>query len=325
MPKALMGRPMAESWLQKTQLDRMRSAGWEIVVSTAGPPLSEADLIADIAGVNYIFANGRDDLNARVIAAGTDLRGIFRTGVGVDMVDLEAAAKRGIPVCNTPGANSETVADMALTMMLILQRRIFELDAAMREGRWHQILAHNLHDRSLGIIGLGHIGKAVARRAQAFRMDVCGYDPYIPDVVLADLNIARVSDVNELFANVDVVSIHAPATGGTHHIVNAQTLSLMRKDAILINASRGDLVNEPDLLAALQDGTIAGAGLDVFWNEPAFDPRFGQLRNVVLTPHVAGNTVETTAATAHACVDNALAVEAGNWPRAVVVNGVYSD
>ena len=325
MPKVLMGQPMAHSWLKTVQLDRMRTAGWEIVVADAPPPLSEADLISQIGGVNYLFANGRDDVNAAVIAAGSDLKGIFRTGVGVDMVDLAAAAERRIPVCNTPGANSETVADMALLMMLSLVRRLRDLDGSMRQGNWNQIFAGNLHDKVLSILGLGQIGMAVARRATAFRMTVRGFDPYVSAEAAAAAGVEPVATANELFADSDFVSLHAPATESTSGIVNAETIALMKPSAYLINCARGGLVNEPDLLAALESGTIAGAGLDVFWNEPTYDERFTKLDNVILTPHVAGNTVETTASTAHACVDNAFAVEAGSWPRRVVVNGVYSD
>ncbi len=325
MPKALMGQPMAHSWLKTVQLDRMRAAGWEIVVADAPPPLSEADLITQIGGVDYLFANGRDDVNAAVIAAASDLKGIFRTGVGVDMVDLAAAAERRIPVCNTPGANSETVADMALLMMLALVRRLRDLDVSMHQGHWNQVFAGNLHDKVVSILGLGQIGMAVARRAAAFNMKVRGFDPYVSAEAAAAAGIEPVARANDLFADSDFVSLHAPATESTSGIVNAKTIALMKPSAYLINCARGGLVNEPDLLAALESGAIAGAGLDVFWNEPTYDERFTKLDNVILTPHVAGNTVETTASTAHACVDNALAVEAGSWPRRVVVNGVYSD
>ncbi len=325
MPTALMGRPMAESWLKQIQLDRLRAAGWKVVVSEAEPPLTENDLLAEIGDVEYLFANGRDDVSARVIAAAPKLKGIFRTGVGVDMVDLEAAAARNIPVCNTPGSNSETVADMALAMMLILLRRVPELDADMHSGSWEPKFANNLHGKTIGIFGLGRIGRAVARRARAFRMPILGFDPFVTQESVADEGIKVVGTVDELFANADIVTLHAPATGGTREIVNEHTLSLMRPSALVINAARGDLVDEAALLAALREGRIAGAGLDVFKNEPAFDRAFGEFGNVVLTPHVAGNTVETTASTAHACVDNALAVESGRWPREVVANGVYSE
>ena len=325
MPTALMGRPMAESWLKQIQLDRLRSAGWQVVVSAADPPLTEDDLIAEIGDAEFLFANGRDDVSANVIAAAPRLKGIFRTGVGVDMVDLQAAAARGIPVCNTPGSNSETVADMALAMMLILLRRVPELDADMRAGRWDPKFANNLHGKTVGIFGLGRIGRAVARRARAFRMPILGYDPYVDQENVADEGIKVVDSVDELFAAADIVTLHAPATGGTREIVNERTLQLMRPGSILINAARGDLVDEAALLAALREGRIGGAGLDVFKGEPEFDRTFCDLSNVVLTPHVAGNTIETTASTAAACVDNALAVESGSWPREVVANGVYSD
>ena len=325
MPTALMGRPMAESWLRKVQLDRLRAEGWQVIVSAAEPPLSEDDLIAEIGDVEYLFANGRDDVSASVIAAAPRLKAILRTGVGVDMVDLDAAAARRIPVCNTPGSNSETVADMALAMMLMLLRRVPELDASMRAGHWEPLFANNLHDKTVGIFGLGRIGRAVARRARAFRMTVLGFDPFVTQESVAGEEIRVVEEVDQLFAGADIVTLHAPATGGTREIVNAHTLGLMRANAIVINAARGDLVNEVDLLAALREGRIGGAGLDVFKNEPAFDRAFCDLPNVVLTPHVAGNTIETTASTAHACVDNALAVESGRWRREVVANGVYSD
>ncbi len=325
MPTALMGRPMAESWLRQTQLDRLRAAGWRVVVAAAEPPLTEEDLIAEIRDVEYLFANGRDDVNARVIASAPMLKGIFRTGVGVDMVDLEAAAAHGIPVCNTPGSNSETVADMAFAMMLMLLRRVRELDSTMHAGRWEPIFGNNLHHKTIGIFGLGRIGRAVARRARAFRMSILGFDPFVTQESVASEEIGLVAEVDELFARADIVSLHAPATGDTREIVNSHTLGLMQPGAVIISAARGDLVNEADLLAALREGRIAGAGLDVFKNEPAFDRAFCEFPNVVLTPHVAGNTIETTASTAHACVDNALAVESGRWPREVVANGVYSD
>lgn len=323
MAKALMGKPMAEAWLQRDQLDRLYAANWEVVVSAAAPPLSEADYLKDIDGVTHLFANGTDIVSSSVIRAATDLKGIFRTGVGFDCVDVEEAKARGVPVCITPGANTETVADMTFALMLGLSRKLLSNHLVLRNGDWASESSNNVHGKVLGIVGMGRIGRAVARRANAFNMQVCVYDPFVKQEELDDMGVDSV-ELNDLFATSDFVTLHLPASEDIGAIVTTPMLDMMKPSAYIVNTARGALIDESALKKALRSGSIAGAGLDVFIGEPNPDSELLAMDNVIVSPHVAGITAETQREVARMCVDNALAVEAGDWSDQVVANGVYS-
>jgi D-3-phosphoglycerate dehydrogenase len=208
-------------------------------------------------------------------------------------VDVAAASARGIVVMNAPGANSVSVAELALGLMLALARHIPGADAAMKQGRWEKkrFLGEELRDKTLGLAGLGRIGQEVARRASAFGMRVIAHDPFIAEAVAADLGVDLVS-LDDLFARSDYLSLHMPSTAQTRHLVNAPRLAGARRGIRIINTARGTLVDEGALADAIESGQVGGAGLDVFDQEPTIDHRLQTLPQVVATPHIAASTRE---------------------------------
>ncbi|MBS34089.1 MAG: lactate dehydrogenase [Verrucomicrobiales bacterium] len=322
MPKVLMGRLTAELWLPNL-LHKFRNAGWEIAISEDEPTLSEKTLLAAVGDVDAVLAHNADQWTATVMDAAPQLRVISRTGVGFDNVDLLAAQERGIVVTTTPGSNAEAVADLTLALMLALARKLIVNDQRLKQGVWDPILANDLHFKTVGILGLGRVGRAVARRAAAFRMEILGYDPFVEPSDLTEANIQAV-DPDTLYQSSDFVTLHLPSTPETAGLVNARVLGLMKSSAFLINTARGSLVDEKALAAGLQEGQIAGAGLDVFSTEPVTASPLVGFPNVIASPHLAGNTKETMEFTGAMAVDNALAVMSGDWPDEVVVNEVYS-
>jgi D-3-phosphoglycerate dehydrogenase len=211
----------------------------------------------------------------------------------VDNVDVAAASARGIVVMNAPGANSISVAELAMGFILALARHLPAADAAMKQGKWEKkkFLGEELRDKTLGLVGLGRIGQEVARRAAAFNMRVVAHDPFIAAEVAADLGVELVS-MDALFARADYVSLHMPSTPQTRNLVNAERLARSRKGIRIINTARGDLIDEPALADAIESGQVGGAGLDVFAKEPTVDQRLQMLPQVIATPHIAASTRE---------------------------------
>ena len=316
-----MGRLTAELWLPDL-LHRFHDVGWKVAISNAEPPLTEKTLLAEVNDVHAAIAHNADQWTAKVMDAAPELKVISRTGVGFEHVDINAARERGIVVTTTPGSNAETVADLTFAMILALSRKLIANDAKLKQGIWDPILANDVHYKTIGIMGLGRIGRAVARRATAFRMQVLGYDPFVNSHALKEAEIKAV-EPDELYAASDFVSLHLPATPETKGMINARVLGLMKASSFLINTARGSLIDEEDLVDGLESKQIAGAGLDVFASEPANDSPLISLPNVLASPHLAGNTRETMRITGSMAVDNALAVVAGAWPDDVVVNEVY--
>ena len=319
-----MGRPMAEIWIPRF-MHKFTDAGWEVVVSAADPPLSAEDFLSDAPGSTAIMANGSDVVSREVIeAAGDGLKVIARTGVGFDRVDVDAAAEHGVAVTTTPGSNGETVADFTLGLMLACSRLIPQLNSRLKGGKWDPRKGKDVFGKTLGIAGLGRIGQGVARRAAAFSMEILGYDPYVDAIAMATLGVRKV-ELADLLRRSDFITLHMPATEETTGMIDAAAIELMRPSAFLINTARGPLIDEPALLAALKSGRIAGAGLDVFAEEPVENSPFFGLDNTIVSPHIAGITAESMARMAERAVDNVLAVVSGTWPREDVVNGVYGD
>ena len=250
-----MSRVMYDQWVEP-YLYKATDRGWGVVVSQATPPLQARDFLPDLDGVDAILANGMDVVNAEVIAAAGSLKVVSRTGVGYDMVDVEAAAKRGIAVTVTPGCNGETVADFALALMLALARRVPENDAALKSGHWTPHRGVDFFGKTLGIVGLGRIGRAVAKRAAGFDMKLLGYDPLIPPESVADLGV-QMMELDELLANSDFVTLHAPSSAETVGMIGARELALMRPSAYVVNTARGALIDEEALCSALKEGQIA--------------------------------------------------------------------
>jgi glyoxylate reductase len=275
-------------------------------------------LEAAVRGCDALVPSVAEPVDAALIgAAGPGLRLIANFGVGVDNIDLEAARARGIAVTNTPGVLTEDTADVALALILMAARRLGAAERALRAGSWRgwgptDRLGTSLTGKRLAIVGLGRIGQALARRAQALGMGVDYHNRRRLDgEAEAGLGVRYRPALDVMLAEADVVSLHTPYTAETHHLLDGRRLGLMRRDAFLINTARGAVVEEGALIAALETGAIAGAGVDVYANEPHVDPRLLALENVVLLPHVGSATVETRTAMGMKVVENLLAFAEG--------------
>jgi D-3-phosphoglycerate dehydrogenase len=276
--------------LPASALEILRDEGWTID-ARSGRPLS--DLLHDVADADAIVVRSATKVTADVLAAAPRLRAVARAGTGVDNVDVAAATTRGIVVMNAPGANSISVAELTMALVLALARKIPAADASMKAGQWDKksFLGVEVRGKVLGLAGLGRIGQEVARRARGFDMEILAHDPFISAQVAQDLRIELVS-LDALCARSDFISLHMPATPETRHLFDARRLAACRKGLRLINTARGELVDEAALAEAIESGHIGGAGLDVFEREPPLDNRLQKLANVVATPHIAASTRE---------------------------------
>jgi D-3-phosphoglycerate dehydrogenase len=256
---------------------------------------SPEDLAKRIGDYRALIVRNQTHVSDALLALGKKLVVVGRAGVGLDNVDVAAATRAGILVTSTPDQNAISVAELAMGLMLSLARMIPAADADTKQGNWNRtrFLGTEIHGKIVGIIGAGKIGYLTARRAQSFGMKVLAYDPYIsPDsILLSELNAELVS-LEELLSRADVVSCHLPATLETAGLLNAKCFALMKPTATFINTSRGEVVVEDDLLAALKSGRIAGAALDVRDTEPPRAAQLETLSNLILTPHVAAMTHE---------------------------------
>lgn len=302
--------------LPDSALELLREAG-ELRLADARTPLPRQELLAFLAGADAALTLLLDRVDEAFLdAAGPQLRCVANVAVGFDNVDLEAAARRGVLVANTPGVLDDATADLALALILAATRRIGEGERLIRSGRpwsWGMsfMLGSDLRGKRLGIIGLGNIGARVAHRARAFGMSIAYHGrSAAPAEIVAELEAERL-DLDDLLAGADVVSLHFPLTAETRHLIGARELALMKSTATLINTARGPVVDERALVEALRGGGIAAAGLDVYENEPAVEPELLRLENVVLSPHLGSATVETRAAMAELAARNAIAAVRG--------------
>jgi D-3-phosphoglycerate dehydrogenase len=283
--------------------------GGEILYNPYGRPLSEDELIPLLTDADGYIA-GLDFVTKKAIDAAASLRVISRYGAGVDRVDLAAAKARNIAVCNTPGANAQAVADLAFALILAAARRIPVLDRKTREGQWPRSTGVELYGKRIGILGLGAVGKGVAKRAQGFSMEVLAYDPYI-DARYAEEHHIIVSDFDALIAGSDVISLHLPLTEETRYIINAGVMNRMKQGAIVINTARGGLIDEGAAWGLLKSGRLGGLGLDAYEEEPPGKSPLFELENVVVTPHTASHTAEATANMAAMSVQNLVDILSG--------------
>ncbi|NDJ77439.1 MAG: phosphoglycerate dehydrogenase [Chloroflexi bacterium] len=262
---------------------------------TAPGKMSREETIAALPTAHALIIRSGTTADADLLAHTENLRVIVRAGVGVDNVDLDECTRRGIVVMNTPDGNTIATAEHTFGLMLALARHIPQGDASLRAGRWDRKLymGTELHGKMLGLIGFGRVGRAVAKRAQAFEMTEIAYDPFVPPDIARHLGIPIVPTLDDLFAQADIISLHAVVTDDTREIINAETIAKMKDGVLIINAARGALVNNADLAAALKTGKVAGAALDVYDVEPpATDNPLLGLDNVVYTPHLGASTRE---------------------------------
>ena len=276
--------------LPTSAAELLRAEGWT-VDARAGRPAAE--LQADLGAADALIVRSATQVDDALLAAAPRLRVVARAGTGVDNIDLDAASRRGVLVLNAPGANSISVAEHALALMLAVSRLVPRADASMKDGRWEKkaLRGAELRGKCLGLLGLGRIGREVARRAQAFDMRVVASDPYVSAQIAADLNVTLVT-LDELCAEADYISLHLPSSAGTRHLFDAARLAGCRRGVRIINTARGDLIDEAALAAALAAGHVAGAGLDVFAAEPPPSAALTGLPQVVATPHIAASTDE---------------------------------
>src|SRR5213083_113138 len=260
--------------------------GWNVVMT------ANDSLKAEIADADALIVRSATRVTAELLDKAPRLRVVGRAGVGVDNIDLDAATRRGVLVMSTPGGNAISVAEHTFALLLALARQVPKLDSAMREGRWEKSSSGaEVRGKTLGLVGLGRIGSEVASRAEAFDMRVVAYDPFISEAAARELSVELVP-LDQLLAECDFISLHTAVSPQTRDMINALSIAKMKKGVRIINAARGELINEADLAAAIKGGHVAGAALDVFAEEPPKNCPLIGLPNVITTPHVAGSTAE---------------------------------
>ncbi len=321
MPRIVLTRRIPEPAIE------LLDAAADLWCSPHDRPLTSDELQEAVAGADAIVTLLHDRVDGALLdAAGPQLRCVANVAVGYDNVDVGAATDRGVIVTNTPGVLTDATADLAMALILNVTRRLGEGERLVRRREpwsWDMffLLGTSIEGKTLGIIGLGAIGRATARRARAFGMEIVyAGRRRAPEATEAELGGAEHLELDELLARADVVSIHAPLTPATHHLIDADRLALMGPGAYLVNTARGPIVDERALVTALRENTIAGAAIDVFEHEPEVDPGLLELDNVVLLPHLGSATLQTRTAMAVLAARNALAVLAGEAPP-TPVNG----
>ena len=263
--------------------------GWQIVT----PDQIKNGLSAELADADALVVRSAVQADAALLSAAPKLRVIGRAGVGVDNIDTDAATRQGIVVMNTPGANAVAVAELTLGLMIAMGRSIPRANSTMHAGKWDKksLQGSELRGKTLGIVGLGRIGLEVARRANAFGMDVIGYDPFIAPVIARENDVTLVG-IDEIFRESDYLTLHVGLTTQTEGLINAHSIAIMKKGVRIVNCARGELIVDEALVEGLKSGQVGGAALDVFRQEPLKDSPYYNMENVLLSPHIAGATDE---------------------------------
>jgi D-3-phosphoglycerate dehydrogenase len=276
--------------LPASAANALRAAGYTVDARSGRKP---DELARDLTNADALIVRSATQVTAALIESAPNLRVIARAGTGVDNVDVPAATARGILVMNAAGANSISVAELAVGLMLAVARQLAAADASMKAGIWDKkrFMGTELRGQKLGVIGFGRIGREVAARARAFGMDILAYDPFFT-ARAADAAGASLVDLDELVAQSDWISLHVPALPETRHLINADRIARMKKGVRIVNTARGELIDEQALADAIEAGQVAGAALDVFEQEPPPDKRLQSLPQVVATPHIAASTYE---------------------------------
>jgi phosphoglycerate dehydrogenase-like enzyme len=318
MPSVLIGPYLLRNAPGRFR-DILTSAGFEPIDPEGGPALSRDELLPYLPRIDALIAGG-ERMTPELFAMAPRLRAIARTGVGYDLIDMTAATQQRVAVSITPGTNQESVAEQTMALLLALARRVPSNDRLIKEGGWDRSLVTPVRGKTLGLIGMGRIGRAVAVRAKAFRMDLVAFDTIQDAEFDREHGIRRVS-LDELIRCSDVVSLHVPLTDATRGMVNRDFLARMRPGSFLINTSRGGLVVEADLRDALISGPIAAAGLDVLQHEPPEpgNPLLG-LPNAVISPHIAGTDLESMREMAEMAAATIVELYQNRWPGDRIVN-----
>ncbi|MBI2803778.1 MAG: phosphoglycerate dehydrogenase [Planctomycetes bacterium] len=299
-------------------LTALKNAGFEIVFPKSKVQLLEHELLAELVGVKATVA-GSEPYTIKVLQSNPQLRVIARAGVGFDAVDTVAASELGMAVTITPGTNQDAVAEHTFALILALAKNLVRQHLGTCALQWPRQANLPLRGRTLGIAGLGRIGKAVAIRGECFGMKLLAYEPF-PDHAFARQHGVTLVSFDDLLAQSDFLSLHLPSTKESRHTINRNTLAKMKPGAYLINTARGGLVNEADLIEALQAKKIAGAGLDVFEEEPPLDSPLFRMENVTVTPHAAGVDLQSRDDMALSAAQAIVSLSRGEWPTEKVVN-----
>ena len=295
---------------------------FDVTVLSEAPP-ERADLLEAACGAEGVLSTVTEKIDGTFMdAAGEDLKVIANMAVGYDNVDVEAAKTRGVIVTNTPGVLDETTADVAFMLLLAAARRLGESERVLRAGRWEWwgpklFMGPDVWGKKLGIVGLGRIGKAVARRARGFDMKILYHNRSRREEAEEELG-ASYLELDELLETADFITLHTPLTDETRHLIDAPALERMKPEAVLVNTSRGPVVDEAALADALAEGRIFAAGLDVYEEEPKVNPKLLQLENVVLAPHIGSGSIETRDKMAVLAAENLAAVLRGEAPETPV-------
>ena len=297
---------------------------FDVTVVSESPP-GRSELLEAVRGAAGILPTVSEKMDAEVMdAAGDGLKVIANMAVGYDNVDLDAAGERDVVVTNTPEVLNETTADTAFMLLLAAARRLGEAERLLRSGGWDawgpmQLTGPDVWGKKLGVVGFGRIGQAVARRARGFDMEILYHDQYRNEIIEKESGVQYV-ELDELLRTCDFISVHTPLTDETHHLIGVRELGRMKPEAVLINTSRGPVVDEAALADALSKGRIFAAGLDVYEKEPEVHPKLLELENVVLAPHIGSASVETRDRMAVLAAENIVAVLSGEEPK-TPVNG----
>ena len=296
--------------------------GFDVSVLLERPP-ERGELLEAVRGANGVLSTATEKIDGEIMdAAGNGLKVVANMAVGYDNIDVVAARERGVVVTNTPGVLDETTADVAFMLMLAAARRLGEGERVLRAGEWEwwgpkQLRGLDVWGRKLGILGLGRIGQAVARRARGFGMEILYHNRSRKEEAEKELG-ARYLELDELLGESDFISIHTPLTDETRHLIGEEELERMKPGAVLVNTSRGPVVDEAALADALDNGRIFAAGLDVYEEEPRVHPKLLELENVVLAPHIGSASLETRDKMATLAAENLRAVLQGEQPKTPV-------
>lgn len=312
-----------------TALEKLKNSGNEVYISEFDRPATAEELLEKGAGADALLTLLTDKIDGEVIdKLGPQLKIVSNYAVGFDNINIEQATERGVVVTNTPSDEvNEAVAEHSWALMLALARRVVESDEATRRGAykgWEPgiFIGVNMVGKTLGIVGLGRIGAMTARRAKGWNMRVLYNKRSRDEEVEAELGV-EYADLDRLYAESDFISLHIPLTDETRHMINKNSLNKMKKGVILVNTARGPIVNEQDLVDALRDGKLRGAGMDVYDNEPNIHPELIAMENVIITPHIASATWEAREKMGHMAVDSILQVFAGEKPESIVNQDVW--
>ncbi|MGD0624588.1 MAG: D-glycerate dehydrogenase [Thermodesulfobacteriota bacterium] len=321
-PKVLVTRKIQESPLT------LLKEHAEVTINLEDRGMTPDEIMANLPGKVGLLSMGSDSISGKLLESGRDLKIVANNAVGFNNMDLAAATRLKIAATNTPEVLTDTTADLTFALMLGVARRIGEAERFVRAGKWvgwhpDLLLASDVHGKTLGIIGLGRIGCAVAKRSLGFNMEIVYNDIRKIEPGLVDLLRGKFLSLKELLAKSDFVTLHVPLNSETTHLIGREEFRAMKKTAFLINASRGPVVDEKALVEALQSGIIAGAGLDVFENEPRVSPELLKMENVLLVPHIGSATLATRGKMSLVAVNNILAVLRGEIPPNILNPEIY--